>query len=247
MQNVRFFSMAFLFAILLFAAPISACDVNLVSLITGENPNDAFSQMIIKLASETRSVGQALPTPDLAAQNMKQLMKTWVEFDNRFSQTPPEWGKGDTDWSKKIKSIADFIGRIESDLRAGKNENIHSDILSLSERIFKLLDAMPMSEQQRVLIRIFYHFVKFSEARETSDGSKFSENLKELVTDFSSFQKIVATDSVSLTKDLEFEISQLTQMYKMEGASLTVKVQSRYLAAETSFKKMTENLRKNSK
>ncbi|MFZ2958673.1 MAG: hypothetical protein WA705_17425 [Candidatus Ozemobacteraceae bacterium] len=233
--------------VLLSGVPGFSCDVNLVSLITGENPSDAFSLTIIKLASETRALGQAISDPDTAKKNMVTLMKTWVEFDNRFSQTPPEWAKTDSEWNGKIKSVADFIGRINTDLQAGKTEMTHGKVLRLSEQIFHLLDTMPTGERQKCLMRIFRRFVEFAEAFETQDGKKFGEDLHELSADISVLKTLMASGSENLMADLEGQVKQLRELYQLDGASLTMKVKYGYLGAEDCFKKMNENLRKGTK
>lgn len=230
-----------------FPVLVAACDVNLVSIITGENPNDAFSQMIIRLASETRSVGQAVDKPELAKENMTRLMKTWVDFDNRFSQTPPEWAKSDQEWNNKIKSLADEIGKIQRELGSLKEEKMHEQILYLSERIMNLLDAMPMTKEKKVLIGIFRRFVALSEGIELNDAKKFGENLAALNEGFKAFRTGLATESMVVTGDAFFLVDQLQKVFKNASETLQPMVKENFRNAEIAFKGMNEKLLKTMK
>ena len=96
-------------------------------------------------------------------------------------------------------------------------------------------------------MRIFRRFVGFADAFETQDGKKFGEELNGLAGDISELKTLMASASENLIADLDGQVKQLQELYKLDGASLTAKVRYGFVGAEECFQKMNEKLRKGTK
>ena len=233
-----FRALKLLFVVGIFLGPALglACDTDLMILFTGKSPSDTFFQSIFRLASEAKDVGQASGAPEAVGKNVHQLMKTWIGFDNQFSQEPPPWARSDRDWQRKFKELADLIGNFDSWLRDKKLDQLHTGVLAFSRKLFGLLTAMPMPPEKRSLIRIVSDFQTLSVALEES--AQFREGIEALASETREYRGFLASPALKLSQEFLYKVDQLEKLHLAPPASLPLKMSILVAVAESAFQKM---------
>lgn len=98
--------------IFLTALSLSACDVNLIEILSGDSSQDKFSGEVLELPSHTRNLGQTLSSGGNTKKPLSDLLKTWIRFDNNFSHFPPVWASTAAKWKhwmKEMVGMFDFM------------------------------------------------------------------------------------------------------------------------------------------
>lgn len=244
--------MRFCFALILMSAlcfvssPVLGCDADLVALFTGEKPNDVFSQSINLLASQTRVFGSNINKPDLAPGYLSNLMKSWIPFDNRFSQTPPVWAAGDEMWTAKFKQLADDIGTIDREFRAGRLTDAHIRTLAFSRKLVKLFDRMPKSPEKAALITVTAAFQTFSEAALSSDVKLLGEGVAGLSSGSAELRLYLASSTLPEIGVFLTHADQVCSACAQEPGIMPRNIGMLVSIAEDSFGKMNARLRAHS-
>ncbi len=225
------------------------CDTDLVALFTGEDRQDAFSQTIFRLASEARKFGTKVSStsPEHADEFLSQLMKTWIEFDNRFSQSPPFWAKGDTRWTAKFKELANLIGEIRNEYLEERLTPTHAKTLAFSRQLMELFEGMPAPPERAALITVTRGFQTSWEAINQASPALFEDGLRELNGGASVLKTHLATPTLIVAHDFIVKIEQLQRMYQSLPGSLTPELCIHVHTAETSFRELTARLRRQGK
>jgi hypothetical protein len=234
-------SMVLVLVLVLGLGSVQACDVNLVTIMSGEDPNDAFAALVQRLASEVRSVGQNLSRPEVAGTNLQVLMKTWVEFDQKFQVTPPEWAKSDPDWSAKIKQMSSRIGSIQ--ILITENKDAHDQIVDLNKNLIGLFDAMPMSQAKRQLAKIFHGVSLMTETMKGENLTMLRENLTKTRADLKMFQEQLSPDMMPLTNDFAGRLQQLEGMTGPSVATFSFEIRAGLGVTDEAFQLMNAKLR----
>lgn len=236
--------LAFLFCLLGAGVGI-ACDVNLVALLSGESPDAGFATMIVRLASETRSVGKNLNTPEVARTNLVQLMKTWMEFDNRFSQKPPEWARSDVQWAAKLKQMATLIGKISESVQGtegSKESKVHGLIVALSGELTSLFETMPLSKPRQHLRNVSQKISHLIEMKEQNEFAGFPEAVGALADEMVLFQNALGTETAPITLDLAFQVNELKSILASDTTELSQRAVFALLVCEEELAKISAKL-----
>jgi len=219
MKNLFLLAFLILFSA---ASHCSACDVNLVTILTGDKPSDVFGKMVAKLASETRSVGQYFNDAQKSQESLKSLMSTWIDFDNLFSQNPPEWAKKDPNWTKKLKEMADLVGVLQRNLKEKNEGQLHNSVLSLFRKIALLFETMPMSVLQKSLVKVSSGFATVFESIEAKNAEIFRAAVASLGPDLEAVKKILPETQKKVFDDVIFQVDQLQKMTSAFPATITI-------------------------
>ena len=198
-----------------------ACDVNLIAMFTGEKPEDVFLQMVLRLARDTRALGQSFNNREETNKLLKQLMVRWVEFDNKYSQSPPLWAKNDAKWQSKLKAMADIIGCIQKDYRQNNFSSVHRQILSLSRRLANLFSALPMAPDHRMLLGFSQNFENLWEAFYEKDRHLFGQAVASLSSEVNGFRTRISSERRNVTDDFFARVEKLKLRCRGVPASMT--------------------------
>jgi len=234
----RALELFFAIGIFLWPGLCLSCDTDLMTLLTGKSPSDSFSQDIFRLASEANDLGQAANEPEAAGRNVHQLMKTWIRFDNQFTQAPPPWAQNDPNWKGKFKELADLIGTFDSRLREKKLTRLHISVLAFSRKLFGLLSAMPSPPEKRSAIRMILDFQKLWDAIEGRNQAKFREGVEALAGEAREYRGYLATPALLISQDFLSKVDQLEKLHLANPASLTIEMSAKVFVAETAFQEM---------
>ncbi|NLI75434.1 MAG: hypothetical protein GX442_03190 [Candidatus Riflebacteria bacterium] len=238
--------LALVFVVLLGLAgpPVSACDADLVALFTGERPNDVFLQSVNLLAVQAKAFGSSIDDPEKgAAEALATLMKTWVTFDNRFSQSPPSWAAADGQWTPKFKELADDIGAIDRDFRAGQTAPAHIKVLAFVRKLVKLFDQMPKTPDKEALISFSMGFQTLSEAVQTRDVKTFELGLADLASGALLFRANLASPTSAEALAFLDRVDQLQRTYAEAPGTLSVTLNMLVGITEDAFGKMNTKAR----
>lgn len=105
-----------------------ACDDAILTIITGVNPSDRYSGILIRAAREIRLMAGDINAYNhqAAKRRLAEVMKLWMTFDNMFAQNPPAGLKSTRTQPKSVKHIADLIGEIKNNLDSEKIQSVHN-------------------------------------------------------------------------------------------------------------------------
>lgn len=224
---------------------VFGCDTNLFALFTRENLQDTFSRTIFQLASETRDFGtKVLGTfPKNAEPFLKQLMKTWVTFDNQFSQFPPVWAKSDQHWSDKFKNLANLIGEMQKEYQAGRFSEAHDRTLAFSRQLMQLFEGMPNPPDKVALIKITQGFQLMWNGIDNKNPSIFEEGIRELSSSAATLQEHLSTSTKILGQDFIEQIKIIQHKYSESPGTLTPILRLYTSTAESTFSALTAKIR----
>ncbi len=239
-------NLALVFMVLLLGvagSPVSGCDADLVALFTGERPDDVFLQSVNRLAVEAKAFGGVIDDPEKGAAALATLMKTWVTFDNRFSQSPPPWAAKDRHWTPKFKELADDIGAIDRDFRAGQPTAAHIKVLAFARKLVKLFDQMPKTPEKEALIFFSMGFQTLSEAVQTRDVKTFELGLADLASGTTLYRAHLASPTTAEALAFLDRVDQLQRTYAEAPGTLSVSLNMLVGIAEDAFGKMNTKAR----
>lgn len=224
------------------------CDTDLVALFTGENRQDVFSQAIFQLASEARQFGTRISSasPDNAGALLARLKKTWLTFDNRFSQSPPYWAKDDKRWTDKFKELATLIGKIDREFQAGRLTPAHDKTWAFSRQLMTLFEGMPVPPERAALISVTRGFQTTWEAIHQGAANQFEDGLRELLEGASALKSHLATSTLLVAHEFIAKVEQLQRLYQAQPGSITPDLCVHVHNTETAFRELTVRLRRQS-
>ncbi len=131
--------------------PVEACDDTLISLMTSNDPNSAFSQGIKEFNRSLNLLGTSLKYKEFDAVPgyLVKVMEAWLAFSNKFNVNPPEVAREDITWSAKMNEAAERIGRIRKLVEEKSYTEAHDAVLALSGRLGIFFEAVGMSPIKR--------------------------------------------------------------------------------------------------
>ncbi len=204
MRLIKFYSCLYIFFILLvllFASvlPAGACDDTLISLMTANDPNSAFSLGIKEFNRSLNLLGTALRYNELDAVpgHLVKVMEAWLAFSNKFNVNPPEAAREDIAWAAKMSETAERIGRIRRLIEEKKHVEAHDAVLALSGRLGIFFEAVGMSPIKRRFLIGSELLIRLEQDRV---GSRF-ENMKSTCASFTAwlteFRPTLASDALA--------------------------------------------------
>lgn len=229
--------------IVLFTGPLLACDVNLLSLVSGKRPSNVFTSKIGLLVEDVQNVGQNIFEKDKVTGLLKKLMLSWVEFDTQYSQFPPEWAKKDSNWKSKIKTIANQIGTVKKLLKESKDVEAHTNVLSISRKITGLLEYMPMSPKEKILLSFPAQFDLISDALVLKNNENLGVLLAQLMTEKEQLRTLVGSSTIPLTDEFSSWIDNTVKIFKDVPEKMHFKLKISLGFAQDSFVKMNAKLK----
>ena len=125
-------------------SPVWGCDDTLLTFLTADDPEGAFSKGIRELNKALSNLGNAL-NERLADQYqplMVILMERWLGFSNRFLVNPPEKARGDVKWQSKMEECARRIGQIRRFITEDRIQAAHDATLALNGYLGVFFEAM---------------------------------------------------------------------------------------------------------
>jgi len=224
------------FLLIALASPLSACDTNLLNLVTGRTPADDFTRLIVTMASQTQDIGQHVSDANVAQQHLDFLMKSWIEFDNRFSRKPPAWAVNDPEWTGKIKSMADLIGAIKKGLAEQKQPDVHVNVTCLHRRLISLFAAQPLDPLKKRLMRLNELFGRLSQTLQGDVAVTPSELVGSISTDLKELPAQIPTQVHPSLVPLALEVEDLVRELGKGGKPTDLAVRLSILKAEDLFK-----------
>lgn len=235
----RLIGMFFFLAAL--AAPLAACDTNLLELVTGRSPGDDFTRLIVTMASQTQDIGRNLPQPEVAKQHLDALMKSWVDFDNRFSQKPPAWAINDPEWTGKIKSMADLIGGIKKGMNE-PGQPVHIGVTSLHRRLISLFAAQSLDPLKKRLMRLNESFGRLIQTVEQKAPFPPVELVGSISAELKELPPQVPLEANPFLIPLALEVENLKSLVIDGGKPADTPVRLSILKAEELFKEFNGKL-----
>lgn len=230
------------FLLMGFTTPLLACDTNLLDLVTGRNPGDDFTRLIVTMASQTQDVGQNISKEDLAKQHLDTLMKSWVEFDNRFSQKPPAWAVNDPEWTSKIKSMADLIGAIKKGMAEKRQPDVHVSVTCLHRRLISLFAAQPLDPLKKRLMRLNELFGRLAQTLQGGGEATPAELVGSLTVDLKELPAQIPLPAHPFLVPLALEVESLQRELVNGGKPGDLPVRLSILKAEDLFKEFNGKL-----
>lgn len=229
--------------IVFFSNPLIACDVDLMSLVSGKRPSNVFASNIGRLVKDVHKVGQNVFKKEKVTVYLKKLMLSWVEFDTQYSQFPPEWAKSDVNWKTKIKTIANQIGKVKKLLSESKNVEAHVNILSISRKITGLLEYMPMSPKERILISFPARFDLISDALISQNNKTLGMHLSQLKTEKDQLRTLVSSSTIPITDEFSSWIDNIVETFKKAPEKMHFKIKISLGFVQEAFVKMNADLK----
>lgn len=219
--------------------PASGCDANLIALFTGEQPNDVFLQTVNLLAFQIKEVGRSMDDPEKGqkkgAAALAALMKSWIPFSARFSQSPPTWAAQDEQWSAKFKELADLIGAIDQNFRGGQPLTAHTKVQAFSRKLVKLFDQMPKTPEKEALIFFSMGFQTLSEAVQMRDAKTFELGLADLASGSILFRAHLASPTSEEALGFLDAVDHLQRTYAETPGTLSISLNTLVAMAEDAF------------
>lgn len=225
------------------SSQLFACDVNLISLISGKRPTDAFTGNVSNLIKVTQELGQNITDKEKSSVALKKLMLAWVEFDTKYYQTPPEWAKKDKKWKVKIKAVADQIGIVTKLLKSDKRIKAHDETLSISRKLTNLLEYLPMDPEEQSLMVFPLKFDMMDKAFKEKNIVFLGKLISELVAEKNKLRSVVGSSSIKLTDEFADRIESLESSYKNDAGKFGKNLKLTMVFAEDAFNKMSASIR----
>jgi hypothetical protein len=198
--------------VLIFLSVLStslACDTSLISLLSGEDPTDSFVVNVASLSMTIKSLGEEALKVEKALPLLDRLMMEWVEFDVAYSNSPPVWAKKDNTWKSKFKLISNGIGMIRQGYQQKDLELAHRVTLSISRKISRLFEFMPMDETNRYLVNFAMYIDKLWDAFYADDGEAFGASIADFESSALSFNSQLSKGKKLLAQDFLIRINEV--------------------------------------
>lgn len=225
------------------SSPLVACDVDLLSLVSGKRPSSVFASNVGRLVKDVQDVGQNVFTKDKVQVSLKKLMLSWVRFDTQYGPFPPSWAKKDVNWKIKIKTIANQIGLVKKLLGEGKDVVAHTNILSISRKITGLLEYMPMSAKEKILLHFPVNFDLICEALKSKNNEILGALLPKVVAEKNQLRTLVASSTLPITDEFSSWIDSLEKTFKEAPPKMYSKLNTSLGFVEEAFNKMNTKLK----
>jgi hypothetical protein len=223
----------------------NACDTNLIALISGKSATNEFAEKVSRLVAISVELGKNIETVEMAKLVISKLMNSWINFDNGFSNYPPDWAKKDKNWNTKFKNLADMIGEINASMRKNNLSDAHNKVLEFSKRITILFEYMPKSEIGEKLYEISINLMNMNDLFKAKDASGYSQGIDKLAQDFSALQKLLEEPLKKHTEQFAVYLGQLRQIFDEQKGKLDFKVKMTMMLIEDTYVEMNEKLSMN--
>lgn len=220
-----------------------ACDVNLLAIVSGKRPSNVFTNNIGSLIKDVRNVGQNVFEKEKSSKYLKTLMLSWVQFDTKYTQFPPTWASDDKNWKAKIKTIANQIGTVKKLLSKNHEVEAHASILSISRKITGLLEYMPMSPKEKLLLCFPAKFDMFCDALKNKNNKTLGLIISELVVEKNHLRKVIGSSTIPITDEFSSWIDSLATTYKKNAKSVNSKLKLSIGFTEAAFNEMNAKLK----
>jgi len=225
------------------SAQLFACDVNLMSLLSGKRPTDVFTGNVRDLVKMTQELGEVLYDKKKSSASLKKLMLAWVKFDTKYYQFPPEWAKKDKNWKVKIKSVADQIGIVTKLLKSDKGIEAHDESSSISRKLISLLEYLPMSAKEHSLMVFSVKFEMMKDAFKEKNIVLLGKLISEMVAEKNKLRTLVGSSSIKLTDEFSDRIECLKSSYKNDAGKFGTNLKLTMVFTEDAFNKMSASIR----
>ena len=186
-----------------------ACDMSLISLISGEDSNSSFIGRVASVSATIKSLGEVALDAEKSVSILEKLMKEWMEFDITFGQYPPDWAKNDGRWKAKLKVISNGIGKVRLAYQKKNLELAHDTVLSISRKISRLFEFMPMDETNRSLVQFAIYIDSLWDAFYADDKARFGEVIEVFENDAISFNAKLSKQKQLITQDFLVRINEV--------------------------------------
>lgn len=220
------------------SSQLFACDVNLMSLISGKRPTDDFTGKVRDLVKVTSELGENTTDKEKSSAALKKLMLDWVEFDTKYYQAPPEWAKKDKNWKVKIKAVADQIGIVTKLLKSYKRNKAHEEIRTIASKLTNLLEYLPMDPKEKLLMDFPIKFDMMRHAFKNKNTAILGKLISELVVEKNKLRSLIGSSSIKLTDEFSDRIEILKSSYKNDAGKLNTTLKLNIEFAEDAFNNM---------
>lgn len=220
---------------------LNACDTNIISLISGNTASDAFVEKSSKLVELATRIGQNIDSKEKTLLTVKELMKVWIDFDNRFSQFPPEWAKQDKEWKNKLRDLADRIGTINTTAKKDLGKT-HDMVLDFSKKIMLLYEFLPKSNIGQQLWIILASLQKLADANAQKNAQLFDEKLKETVQALVELKQILPANQKPYLDEFGARLKALEELRLENPDEMSFKLKMVLMMADDAYIKMNEKL-----
>lgn len=203
------------------ALPARACDDTLISLMTSNDPNSAFSLGIKEFNRSLNLLGTALKYKELeqVPGSLVKVMEAWLAFSNKFNVNPPEAAREDITWAAKMNEAAERIGRIRKLVEEKNYTDAHDAVLALSGRLGIFFEAVGMSPIKRRFLTGSELLIRLEQDRV---GNRFQE-MKSTCASFTAwlneFHPTLASDALAPYNRIIDAAGQLDTVLDGEPAS----------------------------
>ena len=222
---------------------LSACDTNLISLMSKTSVTDAFVENTANLVELSVKIGDNISSIDTARPVLKELMNKWISFDNNFSQYPPDWAKNDKNWKNKFKKLADKIGIINKSMNENNLSKAHDQVLEFSKDITILFEYMPKSQKGERHYQISTGLRKLNRHFQNKDLPAFKKEIKHVKNNLKELTELLIQKNKNLTEPMNSYLDRLKEICDSLEGNLNYKVKMTLMLVEDAYVKMNEKLR----
>ncbi len=185
----------FLFFVFWLSFPAFSCDTSLISLLIGESPDSEFFQELKRISVTNMNFGTNALNSRVPEKDMDILMEAWLEFEQKYRYSPPEWAKKDKEWHTKFSSVAKMIGELRKGIKNNDFNALHQKSLLLSRRLNIFLSGYKEVGYKKHLIIMPLIFEDLISAFEQKDRGKLILASDKLLKTADNIVANVATDT----------------------------------------------------
>lgn len=239
----------FLVGVLLVAASLwlplvaPACDVNVVNILSGASPDEAFAHQIMQLAQQVKAVGQSTLPGGESGPAVERLMQSWVPFHLAWSQNPPEWARQDASWTARLGAMATLVGEVQKETGPqGSPARVHEIVITLTRELMGLFDRMPMNPARQHLRALFLDVIGLERGLDAGDAALLAASAASISASLAVLQGDLASDSLAITRDFATQVDLLRQSLGGEPPTMSPIARSLARAVETRMEAMSQAL-----
>lgn len=130
--------------------PLQACDSSMLEILTGSNPGESLSAMLLSVSLKMQNVANYIKGfNNAAAENLhREVMEAWLNIASQITLNYPGFASENADFNGYMIQIARDLGAVRRKLASQELENAH-DILEVCVTRMSLLSAI-INKQKKI-------------------------------------------------------------------------------------------------